>query len=58
MVYNTLILPHLQYCCEIWENMKNCRTVDLVLLQKHAVRVLDNGAYRDHTSGVFRQGIQ
>ena len=54
-VYNTLILPHLSYCCEIWGNTYNSRLKELVLLQKRAVRLIDKAGYREHTSQIFRK---
>ena len=53
--YNTLILPHLSYGCEIWGNTYDCRIKDLVLLQKRAIRLIDKVGYRDHTSNIFRK---
>ena len=54
-VYNTLILPHLSYCCEIWGNTYNSRVKDLVLLQKRAVRIIDKTDYKEHTSPIFKK---
>ena len=34
MIYNTFVVPHSTYCCEIWGNTYNARLRDLVLLQK------------------------
>ena len=55
MVYNSLILPYLMYCIEIWGNTYEHRLRDLVLLQKRAVRIIDNVGYRDHTSTIFKK---
>ena len=55
MVYNSLILPHLMYCTEIWGNTYEHRIRDLVLLQKRAVRIIDNVGYRDHTSIILKK---
>ena len=55
MIYNTLILPHLQYCCELWGNTYGCRINDLIVLQKRAVRLIDKVAFREHTSEIFKK---
>ena len=55
MIYNTLIVPHLTYCCEIWGNTYNTRLQDLVLLQKRAVRIIDNADWREHSSRIFNK---
>ena len=55
MIYNTLILPHLQYCCELWGNTYSCRIQDLIVLQKRAIRVIDKAPFRDHTTKMFQK---
>ena len=55
MIYITLILPYLMYCCELWGNTFNSRINDIRLLQKRAVRIIDNVSYRDHTSHIFKK---
>ena len=54
-VYNTLILPHLSYCCEIWGNTYNSRINDIVLLQKRAIRIVGKAGYRENSSQIFRK---
>ena len=55
MIYNTLILPHLSYCCEIWGNTYNTRLNSLTLLQKRAIRIIDNVDWRENSSKIFRK---
>ena len=55
IIYNTLILPHLQYCCELWGNTYNCRINYLIVLQKQAVRLIYRVAFRVHTSEIFKK---
>ena len=55
MLYNTLILPYLSYCCEIWGNTYASRLYDLKMLQKRAIRVIDKAGYLDHTSVIFKK---
>ena len=40
VMYNTLILPYLMYCCEIWGNTYKSRLSNIMLLQKKAIRVV------------------
>ena len=54
MVYNALILPYFMYCCELWGNTYSSRMNSLILLQKRAVRIIDNASYRDHTSKILK----
>ena len=53
-IYNTLILPHIMYSCEIWGNTYQCRLSDL-MLQKRAVRVINKASYRDHATAIFKK---
>ena len=55
MIYNTLILPLLSYCCEIWGNTYETRLRILKLLQKRVVRVIGKVGYLDHTSDIFKR---
>lgn len=55
MIYNSLILPYLSYCCEIWGNTFVSRLHGLKLLQKRAIRIIGNVSYLDHTSMIFKR---
>ena len=50
MLYNTLILPHLNYCLIVW-GFDSSR---ILLLQKRAVRTITNSWYRTHTTPIFK----
>ena len=54
-VYNTLMLPHLSYCCEIWGNTYCSRLKDIVILQKRAMRLIDKADFTAHTSPIFKK---
>ena len=54
MIYNTLVLPHLQYCCELWGNTYDSRINDLVVAQKRAIRLIDKVKVREHTTEIFK----
>ena len=41
LLYNSLILPHINYCCLIWGINYNSQISKLVILQKRAVRLID-----------------
>jgi hypothetical protein len=49
-IYNSLFLPHLNYCVLAWGN--SCSRV--VKLQKKAIRYINNSKYNAHTSPLFK----
>ena len=53
MLYSSLILPYLYYCCEVWGNTCPTRLDKLVVLQKKAIRLIDGKKYLEHTSDSF-----
>ena len=55
MIYNSLILPFLSYCCEIWGNTYVSRLHELIILQKRVIRVIGKVPYLDHTSIIFKK---
>ena len=50
LLYNSLILPHLQYGILLWGNSGN----RLLRLQKKAIRIIYNKGYNAHTEGLFK----
>ena len=52
-LYNSLVLPYLNYCAVIWGNNKKCRLTTLTCLQKKAVRCIAKVGFKDHTSPKF-----
>ena len=50
LLYNSLILPHLQYCIMIW-GYKSSRVAKL---QKNSIRTLCNSKYNAHTEPLFK----
>ena len=56
LIYNSLLLPYLQYCAMIWvcnvssPSKLNC----LLVVQKRAIRNICGLKYRDHTAPYFR----
>ena len=54
-LYCAMILPYLNYCSEVWGNTHKTTLNALTILQKRAVRVINNAGYRDHTHTLFLQ---
>ena len=55
MIYNTLILPYLNYCNIAWGNCNKTKLDHILLLQKKAVRICTNSAYLAHTDPLFHR---
>ena len=53
MLYKTLILPHMMYCCSIWGNNYKTRLKHLIVLQKRLLRVIASVSYYAHTTSLF-----
>jgi hypothetical protein len=49
MLYNSLLLPHLQYGITIWGGAENQQIKRIRKIQKKAVRTLSKSWYRSHT---------
>ena len=49
-LYNTLILPHINYCLLSWG--KNCESI--LLLQKRALRAVFSAGFNAHTEPLFK----
>ena len=50
ILHQSLVEPHMSYCCEIWGSMYQSRLKKLFVLQKKAIRIIYNLNYHDHTS--------
>ena len=55
MLYNSLVLPHINYCNVVWGNCNKSKIDSLFLLQKKAIRICTHSAYLAHTSSLFKQ---
>ena len=54
MIYNALLLPHLNYCLLNWgSKIKDGHKIHLK--QKKAVRIITNAEYRAHTEPIYRE---
>ena len=49
-IYNTLMLPHLNYCILSW----GFQCQEIYLLQKHAIRNIEKADYRAYTEPIFK----
>ena len=54
-LYCTLVMPYLNYCCEVWGNNYKTRIQSLFILQKRAIRICLNTNYKCHTKPLFYQ---
>lgn len=52
-LYYSLVLPYLSYCVEVWGNTYRSNLQQLHILQKRAIRIINNAGYRDHTNNLF-----
>ena len=55
ILYCTLVMPYLTYCCEVWGNNYKTRIQSLFILQKRANRIFLNTNYKCHTKPLFYQ---
>ena len=54
-LYYTLVMPYLNYCCDIWGNTYKSRIQHLITIQKRAIRICQNADYRSHSRPLFYQ---
>ena len=55
ILYYSLFLPYVSYCCEVWGNTYKSNIDCLYLLQKKVVRIVCGVGYRDHTNELFSE---
>ena len=55
LLYNSMILPHICYCIEIWGNTFSSLLKPLLILQKKVVRFITFSDARAHTASLFQQ---
>ena len=53
ILYCSLFLPHLRYCCEMWGNTTNIHGI--TILQKPVIRLVCGIKRLEHTSTLFQQ---
>ena len=52
-LYFTLVHPYLSYCNLVWGNTYTTHLTPLILLQKKAIRIINNAAFDAHTNELF-----
>ena len=55
VLYCSLILPHLSYCCEMWGNTYTTNIRGITILQKRVIRLVCGVKRLEHTSTLFQQ---
>uniref|UniRef100_A0A669CB82 Reverse transcriptase domain-containing protein n=1 Tax=Oreochromis niloticus TaxID=8128 RepID=A0A669CB82_ORENI len=53
ILYCALLLPYMSYCVEVWGNTYKSNTQTITIIQKRAIRLINNVGYRDHTNALF-----
>ena len=53
LLYNTLVLPYLNYCAVVWGRNYETALKKLLLLQKRAIRIIDKKCFLFHTKSLF-----
>ena len=53
LLYNSLVLPYINYCCLVWGFTFPTYLHKIELLQKRAVRIIDNQHRLAHTDPIF-----
>ena len=54
-LYYSLIYPHLNYCIVMWGSAAKSVLSKLVVLQKRAVRLIENAPYLSHSDPIFKK---
>ena len=54
LIYNSLILPHINYGILLWGHQAK-QTKQIQVIQKRAVRILTGSKYNSHTEPLFKQ---
>ena len=53
MLYNTLVVPHMTYSCEVWGSTYSSHLIKIALIQKKLVRIIHRLNYLDHCEHLF-----
>ena len=52
-MYNSLVLPHFNYCSTVWHDNNSSHTNNLFKLQKRAARTITNSDYSIRSTQIF-----
>ena len=55
LIYNTLVLPYLNYCVEVWGNTFDTKLSRIKILQKRAIRIIAGLPHDSHTTKAFKK---
>ena len=55
ILYCSLFLPHLIYCCKMWGNTHTTNTHGITILQKRVIRLVCGVKPLEHTRPLFQQ---
>ena len=55
MLYNSIVVPHLNYCNYIWGNTYKSHLTKINIIQKKAVRTISKSSWRFPSAPLFRQ---
>ena len=55
MLYNSMILPYLNYCNLVWGSAYKSNLQRIVILQKRVIRIVDKSYYNAHTEPIFKK---
>uniref|UniRef100_A0A8C6M4T9 Reverse transcriptase domain-containing protein n=1 Tax=Nothobranchius furzeri TaxID=105023 RepID=A0A8C6M4T9_NOTFU len=53
MLYCAFILPYMSYCVEVWGNTYKSNIQTIIIMQKRAIRLINQEGYRAHTNALF-----
>ena len=53
-VYNSILLPHINYCIILWGNTYKTNTLYINILQKRIIRIIHNKPDLYHTKDLFK----
>ena len=53
MLYNSLFIPYLTYCTEVWGNTYKTHLKPLFLRQRKAIPIVNKAKYLEHTDALF-----
>ena len=54
LLYNSLVLPHFDYCSPVWSNRYQSQTTQLFKVQKRAARLIMNQSYETPSVSLFK----
>ena len=53
-IYYSLVYPYLNYCVQVWGGTYQCHLNRIEILQKRAIRIVNNAQFYSHTLPLFK----